>query len=105
MIADLYIKSYSATREATLRAALGLLESFLERLDQYNLLSRADRELFERFQEDKSTFRLVTKDNAEERRKSKISRFQEEKVLKAELQVRTLSESSNLSEFLLAPER
>ena len=105
MIADLYIRSYNATREATLRAALGLFESFLERLDQYSVLSRADRELFGRFQEEKSTFRLVTKDNAEERRKSKISRFQEEKVLKAQLQVRTLNKSLISFELLVAPER
>ena len=62
------------------------MDLFLARLDQYRILSSTDQTLYERFRENKSAFSLVRSANAEERRKIKISRFQEEKALKSKLQ-------------------
>ena len=88
MLAELLLKSYDDDREKALKRALGLFESFLTRLDQYGVLSVADRGLYERLLEDGSGFSLASQANAEERRKVKITRFQEEKAIKAKLQVR-----------------
>ena len=86
VLAELLLKSYDDHREKALGRALELFDAFLTRLDQYRVLSVADRRLYERFQEDKSSFSLAAKANTEERRKIKIARFQEEKELKAKLQ-------------------
>ena len=88
LLADLLLKSYDQNRLHSLRKASQLLDNFLERLDQYNMLSALDRKLYERYQETKSSFSLLATSNVEERRKFKISRFQEEKQLKQKLEVR-----------------
>jgi immunoglobulin-binding protein 1 len=87
LLAELLLKSYDHNRLASLRRSSRLLESFLERLYQYSMISTSDRKLFERFQENRSNFSLLSTSNAEERRKVKISRFQEEKQLKKKLEV------------------
>jgi immunoglobulin-binding protein 1 len=87
LLAELLLKSYEKTRLASLQRSSRLLESFLERLDQYSTLSKADRKLYERFQDNRSGFSLLSTANAEERRRVKISRFQEEKQLKKKLEV------------------
>ena len=86
-IAELLLKSYDDARLAALRRSSQLLESFLDRLDQYGLLVAADRKLFERFKESRSSFSLISTANVEERRRLKISRFQEEKALKQKMEV------------------
>jgi len=70
-----------------LQLALDLLDSFLSALDHYDLLLDTDRKLFEQFQDDKKSFTLMSSSNAEERRRIKISRFQQEKSLKSKLEV------------------
>ena len=89
LLADLLLKSYDENRLASLRRTLQLLESFLDRLDHYSMLSPSDRKLYERFQENRSNFSVLSTSNAEERRKVKVSRFQEEKQLKQKLEVIT----------------
>lgn len=87
LLAELKFKAYDQNRLASLKRCLWLLESFLERLDLYNMLSATDRKLFEKFRENRSSFSLVATSNAEERRKIKIARFQEERDLKKKLEV------------------
>ena len=88
LLAEMKIRAYSADRLSSLQSASESLESFLTRLDQYGLLGSSDRELYERYLEQRSTFRIVTSQNAEDKRRIKIARFQEEKSLKQKLQVR-----------------
>lgn len=88
LLAELLLRSYDHNRLGSLRRSSRLLESFLERLYQYAMLSTADTRLFERFQENRSAFTLLSTSNAEERRKVKISRFSEEKQLEKKLEVR-----------------
>ena len=78
LLADLLLQSYGDSRIQSLQTSAHLFMSFLDRLDQYNVLSTADRKLYERYQEDKSEFSLLPTKNAEERRRLKIARFQEE---------------------------
>ena len=88
LLAETTIRAYSQDRQTSLREAADLLESFLTRVDHYRLLSSSDRELYERYLEQRSSFRIVLSDSPEEKRKIKIARFQEEKSLKQKLQVR-----------------
>jgi immunoglobulin-binding protein 1 len=87
LIAELLQKSYDNNRLAALRKISNLLHNFLVRLDQYSMLSTDNRKLFERYQETKERFDLLPA-NPEERRKTKIKRFKEEKDLKVKLEVR-----------------
>lgn len=87
LLADLLLKTYDSNRLAALRRASRLLDSFLGRLDQYGLLSKTDRELYEKFKDNRSAFSLLSASNFEDRRKLKIARFQEEKSLKQKLEV------------------
>ena len=87
LLADLVLKSYDENRLASLRRTSQLLESFLERLDHYRMLSSGDRKLYERFQASRSNFSLLSTSHAEDRRKAKVSRYQVEKQLKLKLQV------------------
>lgn len=66
---------------------LQLYEAFLSRLDNYGILSDQNRKLYERFLESRSSFQLASTSNVEERRKVKVARFQQEKGLKAKLEV------------------
>jgi len=70
-----------------LQNVLQLFEDFLSRLDNYGILSTENRKLYERFMEDRLSFQLASSANAEERRKVKVARFQQEKSLKAKLEV------------------
>jgi immunoglobulin-binding protein 1 len=88
LLAEIKIRSYGDDRLSSLREASDLLENFLMRLDQYSLLSKRDRELYTRYLEERNAFRLAATNNAEEKRKIKITRFQEEKSLKQKLEVR-----------------
>lgn len=87
LLADLLLKTYDENRLASLRRTSQLLESFLDRLDHYSILSVKDRKLYERFRQNKSKFSLLSTSNAEDRRKVKVARFQEEKQLKQNLEV------------------
>jgi immunoglobulin-binding protein 1 len=88
MLADLLLKSYGSDRLKVLQNVLQLFETFLSRLDNYGILSVENRKLYERFLENRSSFQLASSSNFEERRKLKVARYQQEKSLKAKLEVR-----------------
>jgi hypothetical protein len=90
MLAETQSRSYGNNRKASLQESAQLLEDFLTRVDQYGLLSPADRQMYERFLESRSSFRVVSSSDPEEKRKIKIRRFQEEKSLKQKLEVGTV---------------
>ena len=87
LLAENKIRAYDGDRQRSLLEAAGLFEGFWTRLDQYQLLSTLDRKLYERYLDQRSSFRIVPSDSAEEKRRIKIARFQEEKSLKQKLQV------------------
>ena len=87
LLAEMLLKSYHGDRQQTLRQASGLCDSFLTRLEQYSILSGGDKKLYEQFQENPTSFTLAASTNAEERRRVKVARFQEEKALKTRLEV------------------
>jgi hypothetical protein len=57
------------------------------RLDEYDLLSPADKKLFERYLENPSAFTLAPMNDAATRREVKVARFRLEKELKQKLEV------------------
>ena len=87
MLAELLLKSYGSDRSRTLQNVLQLFETFLSRLDNYGILSAENRKLYERFMEHKTSFQLAPSTNIEERRRVKVARYQQEKSLKAKLEV------------------
>ena len=88
LLAELYLKYYGPDRASTLRKAVALYEAFLERLDDYGILGKEDKKLLERLQSEQMKFSLASMTDFGERRRIKISRYQEEKALKQKLQVR-----------------
>lgn len=89
LLADLLLRSYGSNRANALQQVLELFESFLNRLDSYGILSADNKKLYERFLENRSSFTLASSTNVEDRRRIKVARFQQEKSLKAKLEVRS----------------
>ncbi|EXJ63506.1 uncharacterized protein A1O5_11555 [Cladophialophora psammophila CBS 110553] len=99
LLAEVKIKGYGEHRQVSLQDAAELFEHFLTRLDQYGLLGTSDRKLYERYLEQRSSFRIVSSNSPEEKRRIKISRFQEEKSLKQKLQyLRDESQKANVDD-------
>ncbi|GAB7362237.1 hypothetical protein MBLNU230_g2262t1 [Neophaeotheca triangularis] len=80
-------RNATASRKNNLRRASQNYESYLKRLDTYDILSRSDRGLLESYQESPATFTTTTASSADAaaRRDKKIARFKEEKALKQKL--------------------
>jgi immunoglobulin-binding protein 1 len=75
------------------------IEKFLGQLDNYDLLGgKAESEMWERYVEDKNEFEVIGKGaDPQTRRNGKITRWKQEKELKAKLQVCILSEETELT--------
>ncbi|EAW13046.1 IGBP1/TAP42 family protein [Aspergillus clavatus NRRL 1] len=86
LFADILQRSYTSDREATLRRALELYESYLARLDDYQLLKPNDKKLYDRYISNPTSFSLAPTNDAASRREVKVARFQEEKELKEKLE-------------------
>jgi hypothetical protein len=86
-LAELIQRGPSADREPVLQKALEQYEKFLTRLDEYELLSKEDRKLFETYMANPSAFTLAPVNDAATRRDTKVRRFREEKELKQKLEV------------------
>ncbi|KAI5301814.1 hypothetical protein KEM56_001335 [Ascosphaera pollenicola] len=84
-LAELLQRSYGEDRLKSLRSISSVYDSFLERLDNYGLLSAGDKKLYEQYVEHPQTFTLAPASNPAARRETKISRFTEEKKLKETL--------------------
>ncbi|KAL1990806.1 hypothetical protein VTN49DRAFT_5809 [Thermomyces lanuginosus] len=86
LLAEVLQRSSTTDRESLLRRVLGEYEKYLTRLDHYDLLSANDRKLFERYQENPTSFTLASQTDAAHRREVKVARFREEKELKQKLE-------------------
>lgn len=72
-------------RKQTVLEARSIWERFLRRLDDYEILSKADAKLFERYLDSRDSFEVGGGLDANGRRAMKISRFREEKDMKTKL--------------------
>ena len=87
LLAELIQRSHSSDREAVLRRAQGDYDQSLDALDNYGLLSPAEKKLYARFASDPGSFHLASMTDAAARRHTKVARFREEKELKQKLEV------------------
>jgi len=87
LLAELLVRTYGPNRQKLLQQASWLFESFLTRLDSYELLSKQNKKLLDQYQDDRKAFQLASATDAAERRRVKVARFQEEKALKSKLEV------------------
>ncbi|KAK5078088.1 Type 2A phosphatase-associated protein 42 [Lithohypha guttulata] len=104
LLAELTMRSYSPTdRKVQLDEASQMFERVVTRLDEYSLLRAASKKLLEAYKDGPRTFRIVPETaGMEAKRNTKIRRFQEEKELKARLQLlREQSQSLNVDDEVL----
>lgn len=80
-------KDCISSRKGVLERAREAYEKYLGLLDNYGMLSKADKRLHERFMENKNEFALLSISDITARRDTKISRFKQEQELKLKLEV------------------
>lgn len=87
LLAHLLLKSYDDDRRGLLQRAANSFTAFLGKLNAYELLSKQNQQLLDKYLEDSSSFCLAPSNDAAGRRHVKVGRYQEEKKLKAQLEV------------------
>ncbi|KAF4541667.1 TAP42-like protein [Lasiodiplodia theobromae] len=85
-LAELLQRIVGTDRKATLLSARGCYEKFMKLLDSYDVLSKPDAKLYEKYQESPNSFSTASTSDAAARRETKIARFRAEKELKAKLE-------------------
>ena len=80
------MKDSESDRKGVLRRAQKAFERYLHLLDSYEMLSRENQKLNERFLDDQDEFSLIPGNDAGVRRDTKITRFKQEKELKMKLE-------------------
>ncbi|MCJ1312000.1 hypothetical protein MMC25_005674 [Agyrium rufum] len=75
-----------SARKKLLAEAQDAYSRYLGRMDDYELLSKSDKKLQERFLENRNGFSLLAGGDAMQRRETKIMRFKQEKELKQKLE-------------------
>ncbi|KAJ8131515.1 hypothetical protein O1611_g2114 [Lasiodiplodia mahajangana] len=73
-------------RKKVLSSARGAYENFLNRLDNYSILSPQDTKLFAEYNEDTTSFSTISTKDPNARRNAKIANFKAEKELKQKLE-------------------
>ncbi|KAL1955150.1 hypothetical protein VTO42DRAFT_8965 [Malbranchea cinnamomea] len=86
LFAEVLQRVFGSDRLKNLRRTRAEYERYLERLDNYGLLSSDDKKLYERYLENPNSFSLTPMNDAAARREAKIARFREEKELKQRLE-------------------
>lgn len=87
-LAELLQKITGADRKLHLSKARQSYEKFFKLLDSYDVLSKSDAKLYEKYKESPNFFSTASTTDASARRETKIARFRAEKELKAKLEVR-----------------
>lgn len=86
-LAELILKKTATGRKESLLQARSHYERFLKLLDNYDILSKLDSKIFERYTEDPDNFSTAPVTDAAARRGTKIARFKAEKELKSRIEV------------------
>ncbi|KAI9679406.1 MAG: hypothetical protein M1817_005428 [Caeruleum heppii] len=85
-LAELRLRTHNVHRRDVLKQAQALYARYLDRLDNYDVLSPDEQKLYERYREDPHAFSTASKTDAAARRDTKIARFRLEKELKSKIQ-------------------
>ena len=86
-LAELITKDCVTSRRGVLERAREAYERYLGLLDNYDMLSKADKKLYERLLHNRNDFALLSNSDLTARRDTKISRFKQEQELKLKLEV------------------
>jgi len=86
-LADLILRLSSKDRKSTLQKAREAYERYLSLLDNYEILSTADKKLYNNYTESPTTFSTISTTDPNARRGAKIANFKQEKELKKKLEV------------------
>jgi len=86
-LADLILRLSCKDRKSTLQKAREAYERYLSLLDHYEILSTADKKLYNNYTESPTTFSTISTTDPNARRGAKISNFKQEKELKKKLEV------------------
>ena len=81
------MKDCVSSRRSVLELARDSYERYLGLLENYGILSKADKKLYERFLDSRSEFALLSNSDPSARRATKISRLKQEQELKLKLEV------------------
>lgn len=76
-----------SSRKGVLQRAREAYERFLALIDVYGMLSRGDKQLQERYLENRDDFSLMPMSDMTARRDTKIARLKQEKELELKLEV------------------
>ncbi|KAL8832794.1 MAG: hypothetical protein Q9170_004739 [Blastenia crenularia] len=76
----------SKDRKSVLQQAKIAYERYLKLLDNYDMLSKADNDLYQRYLSDRNDFSLLSTSDPTGRRNTKISRYKHEQELKLKLE-------------------
>lgn len=92
-VAELTLRDSITDRRAVLKRAQDSYANFLSLLDAYSILSKSDQKLQEQYLNNRDEFFLLFGRDAISRRNTKIARYNQEKQLKAKLEL--LSQESS----------
>jgi immunoglobulin-binding protein 1 len=94
LLLDYYLAELTLRRTSDIHERWDILEqsskyfeSFLKRLDSYDILDKTDERLWERYRDNPSGFAVVNTTDATQKRADKIARFKAEKELKTKLKL------------------
>ena len=87
-LGDLIPKQITVDRKTLLHEAQDAYGQYLHRLDRYDMLSKSDRKVYEKWQDNRDTFSVLTGSDASKKRETKVARFRQEKELTQKLEVR-----------------
>ncbi|KAI4124741.1 MAG: hypothetical protein LQ338_004659 [Usnochroma carphineum] len=85
-LGDLIRRDCSADRKVVLQEAQAAYERYLKLLDRYDMLSKADSDLYQRYLSERGDFSLLSASDATARRNTKIARYKQEQELKLKLE-------------------
>lgn len=86
-LAELIVRVSHIDRKNILQRGREAFEKYLSLLDHYEILSSADRRLYQTYIESPSTFSTISTTDPNARREAKIANFKLEKELKSKLEV------------------
>jgi immunoglobulin-binding protein 1 len=86
-LGDLIIRVSSTDRKTVLQNGREAYERYLSLLDHYEILSTADKKLYQAYVESPTTFSTISTMDPSVRRGAKIANFKAEKDLKKKLEV------------------
>ena len=86
-LAELILRVSSTDRKAILHKGREAYERYLSLLENYEILSTAEKKLYQSYTENPTTFSTISTTDPNARRRTKIANFKQEKDLKQKLEV------------------